>query len=142
MQLQLGISLSANMGIPTELLGLCFVDQKSTKLTSNKASIHLVARHSGAIQDTSLKTGQWRSWAHASRALKSLKLARARYAIKRRLKRINALFQNRQEQRWHAILLKRLSEQIPPHGSQEEGVFCQEPPPLFPKQAVSPGLFY
>ena len=78
MQSQLSISLLAKKAIPTELLGLRFVDQKSTKLTSNKASIQHVARHSGAIQDKALKTGRWMSRAHASRALKSLKLARAK----------------------------------------------------------------
>ena len=127
MQLQLGISSLAN---PTELLGLCFVDQKKKKLTSNKASIHRVTRHSGiVIQDTSLKTGQWRSRAqpHVSCTLKSLKLARARYVIKHRLKRINASLKIRQEQRWHTFLRKRLLE--PPHASQEEEVFRQEPPP-------------
>jgi hypothetical protein len=57
---QLGISLSARLSmIPgtTELLGRHFVDQKSTKFTSNNASIHRIAQHSGDIQDTSLKTG-------------------------------------------------------------------------------------
>ena len=78
MQSQLGISLLAKKAIPTKLLGLRFVDQKSTKLTSNKASIRHDARHSGAIQDKALKAGQWMSRAHASRALKSLKLTRAK----------------------------------------------------------------
>ena len=74
------------------------------------------------------------SQAHATRALKSLNLARARYAIKHRLKRNKALFQRcREEQRWHAMLLKKLCKKILPHSSQEEEAFCQDPPPSIPK---------
>ena len=44
-----------------ELLDLCFVGQKSTKLTSNKTSIRRVAHLGGGIRDTPMKTSQWQS---------------------------------------------------------------------------------
>jgi len=133
MQLQLGISSLAN---PTELLGLRFVDQKRKKLTSNKASIRRVARHSGVvIQDTSLKTGQWRSRAqpHVSCTLKSLKLARARYVIKHRLKRINALLQSRQERSSAGTLFYARGFWSHHTLHKRRKCFARSPPPLFPK---------
>jgi hypothetical protein len=61
----------------TQLLGLNFVNQKTTKITKNKYSIHHLAPCSGIKIDTSLKTGWYWTKAHASCAI----LQEARTAI-------------------------------------------------------------
>jgi hypothetical protein len=53
----------------TQLLGLNFVNWKTTKITKNKYSICHLARCSGIKIDTSLKTGQYWTKFHASRAI-------------------------------------------------------------------------
>ncbi len=50
-------------------LSFLFLDHKPTKVTKNKVSIHCLARRSGVMIDTSLKTGRYYSKAHASCAI-------------------------------------------------------------------------
>jgi hypothetical protein len=53
----------------TQLLGLNFVNRKTTKITKNKYSIRRLACRSGIKIDTSLKTGRYWTKAHASCAI-------------------------------------------------------------------------
>jgi hypothetical protein len=60
--------------------GLQFIDRKTTKNTTTKASIHRLACRAGISKetDTSLRIGQFHSKADGLRAYKNLQVRRAR----------------------------------------------------------------
>ena len=111
-----------------ELLGLCFVDPMSTKLASNKTSIHRIARHGGVIKGMSLKTVQWSSKCQANRALKlslhhTTELA-ARLVGKRKTSlQCNNQHKHRLEQRWHTKLMGSLLKKDMGGSNEEDGLF-------------------
>jgi hypothetical protein len=86
-----------------ECLGLSFVDRKSTKVITNTAGIHCLARHSGIAVDAALRLLPFKTKAHAHRALRKYQITKARLAAKKK----STGWWKIKKSGWHAKLLKR-----------------------------------
>ncbi len=94
-----------------ECLGLYFIDQKVTKVTTNTASIHQLACRSGVFRDTSLKMLPYKTKRQAHRELLKSKMRRIRAAIKK------SSVQCKRKKCWHTKLLERQQDSAARAGS-------------------------